>query len=99
MLYFKGAFKAVAYSDAGLKSSLQALTVILLEVEVSIRGIKQQWLKCEIHKKLYKIKPETQNTIRTGAGYTLNAKPMLNTLAKINIHLIGVGVMDLMFED
>ena len=42
MLYFKGAFKVVAYSDEGLKSSLQVLTVILLEVEVSIRGVKQQ---------------------------------------------------------
>lgn len=99
MFYFKGVFKAVAYSDTGFKSNLQALTVIRLEVEVSIHGIKQQWLKCEIHKKLYKIIPETQNTIRTGADYTLNAKPMLNTFAKINIHLIGVGVMELVFED
>lgn len=49
--------------------------------------------------KLYKIKPETQNTIRTGAGYTLNAEPMINTFAKINIHLIGVGVMEVVFED
>lgn len=49
--------------------------------------------------KLYKIKPETQNTIRTGAGYTLNAEPMINTFAKINIHLIGVGVMDVVFAD
>lgn len=49
--------------------------------------------------KLCKIKLETQNTIRTRAGYTLNAKPILNTFAKINIHLIGVGVMELVFED
>lgn len=49
--------------------------------------------------KLCKIKPETQNTKCTGAGYTLNAKPILNTFAKINIHLIGAGVMELVFED
>lgn len=42
MLYFKGDFKAVVYSDTGLINSLQALVVILLEVEVSIHGIKQQ---------------------------------------------------------
>lgn len=32
MLYFKGDFKSVAYSDTGLKSSLQTLAVLLLEV-------------------------------------------------------------------